>query len=226
MMRFLKSPLLLRLFLAGAFLAATLPALPSFADSIQAFSFTSSVYRNDDPGTGELGYTFTVGSNPVVVDSLGYINDLYNGTHTVAIFDVATQQMVPGALVTVTTSGGSSIDTHFTYASLSTPMTLAANTEYQIVSQFFAGEYYFTNAVGFTSAPGVTFGDAVFGNYGDPPSTPVFATGSYPPNDPGDFGPNFTFLTDTTPVPEPSSIYLVVSGFCGLAATSLRRLRR
>ncbi|GGA59895.1 hypothetical protein GCM10011507_09300 [Edaphobacter acidisoli] len=210
------------LFLAAAFLAVALPAVPSFADGIQAFSFTSAVFRDDDPGTAELGYTFTVGNNPIVVDSLGYINDVYQGTHTIAIFDVATQQMVPGALATVTTPYGSAIDTYFTYTALSTPVTLAANTEYQIVSQFFAGEYYFTDAEGFTSAPGVTFGIASYGNYGDPPSIPVFATGSYAGNDPGDFGPNFTF----TPVPEPSSICLVVSGICGLAATGLRRLKR
>lgn len=222
MKRSLGSRLLPRLLLAGAVLAATLPAVPSFADSIQAFSYTSSVFRNDDPGTAELGYTFTVGNDPIVVDSLGYINDIYQGTHTIAIFDVATQQMVPGALATVTTPYGSAIDTHFTYTALSTPVTLAANTEYQIVSQFFAGEYYFTNAEGFSAAPGVTFGTAVFGNYGAPPSIPVYATGSYAGNDPGDFGPNFTF----TPVPEPSSIYLVFSGICGLAATGLRRLRR
>lgn len=215
-----------RLLLVSAFLAVMLPAVPSFADSIQAFSFTASRFRNDDPGTAELGYTFIVGSNPIVVDSLGYINDMYNGTHTVAIFDMATQQMVPGTLVTVTTSGGSAVATDFTYSPLSTPVTLAANTEYQIVSQFFSGEYYFTNATGFTSAPGVSFGNAVYGDYGDPPSTPVFATETYSPNDPGDFGPNFTFSTNTTPVPEPSSIYLVISGICGLATTGLRRLRR
>lgn len=211
-----------RLLMAGAVLAATLPAVPSFADSIQAFHFTSATFRNDDPGTAELGYTFTVGNNPITVDSLGYINDVFQGTHTIAIFDVATQQMVPGALATVTTPYGSAIDTFFTYSALSTPVTLAANTEYQIVSQFFAGEYYFTNAQGFTSAPGVTYGNSVYGNYGAPPSTPVYATGMYVGNNPGDFGPNFTFST----VPEPSSIYLVVSGICGLAATGLRRLRR
>lgn len=211
-----------RLRLAATSLFISLATVSAHANGIPAFTFTSANYATIDPNTAELGYDFTTGSNPIFVGALGYINDGFNGTHVVEIFNVATHQAVTGAIATVTTVGGGATSTTFTYTDLASSVTLAANTQYQLISQFFRNEYYFTNAQGFTSQSGLTLNIAVFDDYGNPPAVPTFATGSYAPTVPGDFGPNFTILSPE-PVPELSSIYLVASGLFGLGATRLRR---
>jgi hypothetical protein len=214
-----------RLCIAATCLLVAIATVPAHADGIPAFSFSWADFRIDDHDTAELGYTFTTGNAPITVAALGYINDGYNATHTITIFNVATQQAVTGASATVTTIGGNDDSNTFTYTNLASLITLEANTEYQIVSQFFTNEYYYTQGQAFTSHPGLTFGHAVYGDYGAPPAFPDFATGSYPPNNPGDFGPNFT-IVNATPVPELSSLYLVASGLFGLGATHLRRRKR
>jgi hypothetical protein len=213
-----------RLYIATAGLFLFLATPSAHADGIPAFSFTSATFATIDPDTAELGYAFTTGSEPILVGSLGYINDGFNGTHVVEIFNMATHQAVPGAIATVTTIGGGSTSNTFTYTDLASPVTLAANTQYQIVSQFFRNEYYFYDATGFTSYPGITLDIAVFDDYGNPPASPEFATGTYAPTVPGDFGPNFTVVDPTSaPVPELSSIYLVASGLITFGVTRLRR---
>jgi hypothetical protein len=213
-----------RLFIATAGLFLFLAAPAVHADGIPAFSFTSATFATNDPDTAELGYAFTTGSESVLVGSLGYVNDGFNGTHVVEIFNMATHQAVLGAIATVTTIGGGSASNTFTYTDLASPVTLAANTQYQIVSQFFRNEYYFYNATGFTSYPGITLDIAVFDDYGNPPALPEFATGTYAPTVPGDFGPNFTVVDPTSAaVPELSPIYLVASGLITFGVTRLRR---
>jgi hypothetical protein len=208
----------------SACLVLALAGASAHADSVAAFGFTSATFATIDPDTAELGYDFTTGSSPISVSALGYVNDGFNGTHVVEIFNVATQQAVAGALATVTTVGGGPTSTTFTYTDLDSPVTLAANTQYQIVSQFFRDEFYFYNATGFTSQDGITLDIAVFDDYGNPPASPTFATGSFAPTVPGDFGPNFQIVDDSTsPVPELSSIYLVASG---LASFGIARFRR
>ncbi len=208
---------------SSTFLLAALAGTPAHADSVPAFSFASASFATIDPNTAELGYDFTTGSNPILVSALGYVNDGFNGTHTVEIFNVATQQAVPGAFATVTTIGGGPTSDTFTYTDLASPVTLAANTQYQIVSQFFRNEFYFYHATGFASQDGITLDIAVFDDYGNPPATPEFATGSYAPVVPGDFGPNFLIVSSASEVPELSSIYLVASG---LVSFGIRRFRR
>jgi hypothetical protein len=227
MMRTLGSLLIGRLFIATGGLFVFLATTSAHADGIPAFSFTSATFATTDPDTAELGYAFTTGSDPIFVGSLGYINDGFNGTHVVEIFNMATHQAVPGAIATVTTVGGGPTSNTFTYTDLASPVTLAANTQYQIISQFFPNEYYFYHATGFTSYPGITLDITVFDDYGNPPALPTFATGTYGPTVPGDFGPNFTIVDPAaTSVPELSSIYLVASGLITFGVTRLRlRLR-
>jgi hypothetical protein len=224
--RILGSLSLSRLCVSSACFLLASAVVPAHADSIAAFSFASATFATIDPDTAELGYDFTTGSDPVLVSALGYVNDGFNGTHTVEIFNVATHQAVAGAFATVTTAGGGPTSNTFTYTDLASPVTLAADTQYQIVSQFFRHEYYFYNATGFTSQAGITLDIAVFDDYGNPPALPVFATGSFAPTVPGDFGPNFKIVTPasiTSPVPEMSSIYLLASGLAGIGITRFRR---
>ena len=224
--RILGSLSLSRLCVSSACFLLALAVVPAHADSVAAFSFTSATFATIDPDTAELGYDFTTGSDPILVSALGYVNDGFNGTHTVEIFNVATQQAVPGAFATVTTVGGGPTSNTFTYTDLASPVTLAANTQYQIVSQFFHNEYYFYSATGFTSQAGITLDITVFDDYGNPPATPTFATGTYAPTVPGDFGPNFQIMSSappTSPVPELSSIYLVASGLVSFGVTRFRR---
>lgn len=72
----------------------------------QAFSFSSATFQTFDNASAELGYDFTTGANAIEVAALGYINDGFNGTHTISIFDVANETLVPGATAVVTTVGG------------------------------------------------------------------------------------------------------------------------
>jgi hypothetical protein len=226
--RILGSLSLSRLCVSSACFLVALAVAPAHADSVAAFSFTSATFATIDPDTAELGYDFTTAGDPILVSALGYVNDGFNGTHTVEIFNVATHQAVPGAFATITTVGGGPTSNTFTYTGLASPVTLAANTQYQIVSQFFRNEYYFYNATGFTSQAGITLDIAVFDDYGNPPALPAFATGSYAPTVPGDFGPNFKIVTPasiTSPVPELSSIYLFASGLASIGITRFRRRR-
>jgi hypothetical protein len=218
--RLLGSLSLSRLCAASACLLAALAGGAAHADSVPAFSFTSATFATMDHSTAELGYDFTTGNSSVLVSSLGYINDGYNGTHVVEIFDVATQQAVAGALATVTTVGGGPTSNTFTYTDLASPVALAANRQYQIISQFFPNEYYFYSATGLTSPAGFTLDVPVFDDYGNPPANPTFATGTYSPTIPGYFGPNFETVN---PVPELSSIYLVASGLASFGISKFRR---
>lgn len=212
-----------RLYVPAACLLIALTGVRAHADSVPAFAFASASFATNDPDTAELGYDFTTGSDPILVSALGYVNDGFNGTHVVEIFNVATQQAVPGAIATVTTVGGGPTSNTFTYTDLASPVTLAANTQYQIISQFFRDEFYFYKATGFTSQAGITLDITVFDDYGNPPAIPTFATGTFAPTVPGDFGPNFQIVDPVSEVPELSSIYLVASGLVSFGITRFRR---
>ena len=181
------------------------------ANPIAAFSFSSATFATYDPNTAQLGYDFSTGATPVQVSALGYINDGSNTTHTIQLFDVATQKAVPGSLATVTTSGGGPTSTSFSYVELATPVQLAPHTEYQIVSQFFDNEHYFVQAKNLVAGAGLIFDNAVYSNYNSVPAVPVFADGVASVNNPGDFGPNMLVSA-----PEPSSLAVLGAGLVTL----------
>jgi hypothetical protein len=209
-----------RLLVSAAGLVA-LSAAGARANSVAAFSFSSANFATYDPSTAELGYEFTTGAAPTTVTALGYINDGFNGTHTISIFGVSNKAAVAGASGTVTTVGGGSTSTTFTYADLATPVVLAPDTEYQIVSQFFQREYYFIKAQGLVSADGLTIDNAVYDYYTNPPLTPAFARGVTTVNDPGDFGPNF--LVAATPLPAAFPLFATGLGALGVFAWGRKR---
>ncbi|HEY3378553.1 MAG TPA: glycosyl hydrolase family 28-related protein, partial [Armatimonadota bacterium] len=84
--------------------------------------------------TGCFGYEFTVGSQPLIVRALGRSVATSGGmanSHVVNIWQVSNQTCVASATVTSTSPG----DVYgYKFATLGTPVTLAANTTYRIVS--------------------------------------------------------------------------------------------
>jgi uncharacterized protein YfiM (DUF2279 family) len=108
-----------------------------------------STLRNDF--TGWLGTEITVGASPLSVTHLGrWVVPGNSGTHTVKLVDAATGTDVASA--SVATAGAAT--GQFQYTSLSTPVALAENTSYYLLSQEIAGGdlwYDFSNAAAGTA---------------------------------------------------------------------------
>jgi len=84
--------------------------------------------------TGFLGMHFTVGPEPLLVSSLGRIMVAGNtGSHLLKLIRVSDATDVPGGSVTVSMTGG--IPGQYIYQPLPSPVILAANTRYYLVSQ-------------------------------------------------------------------------------------------
>jgi hypothetical protein len=92
---------------------------------------------------GFAGMKITVGANPVTVTALGRLEVSGNtGTHTVKLVNAVGGTDVTGGSVSVTMSGETAGD--FTYATLSSPVVLAAGSSYYLVSQeTFGGDQYY-----------------------------------------------------------------------------------
>ncbi len=79
------------------------------------------------------GMQFTVGSSPLTVSALGRLfADGNSGTHTVKLINATSGNDLPGGSVSVNMLGGTS--GQFVYAPLASPIVLAANTSYYLVS--------------------------------------------------------------------------------------------
>jgi hypothetical protein len=102
--------------------------------------------RNDFKGW--VGMRFSVGASPVSATHLGRIFVGGNsGTHTVKLVRAADGVDVPGGSVSLNMVGGS--PGQFKYVPLASPVFLAANTAYYVVSQEFLGgdQWYDMNTV-------------------------------------------------------------------------------
>src|SRR5204862_264306 len=98
--------------------------------------------RNDY--TGFVGMEISVGSSPLTVSALGRIFVTGNsGTHIVKLVNAATGADVIGGSVSVGMSGGTA--GQFKYATLSSPVVLAAGTSYHILSRETAGGDFWSN---------------------------------------------------------------------------------
>ena len=108
--------------------------------------------------TGYVGMNITVGAAPITVTALGRIVAGSNGgSHIVKIVQASTGADVPGASASVNV--GSGTPGTFAYATLSSPVTLSANTAYYVVTQeTFGGDswYDFDSSVQTTSAATAT----------------------------------------------------------------------
>jgi fibronectin type 3 domain-containing protein/sarcosine oxidase gamma subunit len=120
------------------------------ADSAQASATTNAPPTNTPFITGQtlgtlrndvsnwVGCRFAVGTSAITVKELGrWVVAGNSGTHAIKLVNQATGVDVAGGSVTVNTAGAPT--GAFVYATLSSPVTLSANTTYYLVSQETAG---------------------------------------------------------------------------------------
>ena len=125
---------ILALFAAILLAVVFVPAYAS-ADLYFATNVGGQEYRWDPPA-GSVGSVFQVGLNPFTVYKLGVFDWGGNGlidSHPVAIFNAD-----KSLLVSATVSAGTSatLDQGFRWVSLSSPVTLSANTQYAIAAYY------------------------------------------------------------------------------------------
>ena len=100
-----------------------------------------------------MGFKFTVGGSPITVSSLGrWVLSGNTASHVMTVVQASSSTVV--ATGTVNTSGAPTGT--FTYASLSTPVILSANTAYYVLSQEATGgdEFYQDNTALTTTSAG------------------------------------------------------------------------
>jgi hypothetical protein len=132
-------------------------------------------WRNDF--SGWVGMKFTVGNRSLTVTALGRIFASRNsGTHTVKLVIAGDGTDVTDGSVTISMVGGT-LD-EFTYSPLTTPVTLAANTSYYLVSfEDLDGDGWYDNNTRVTTAivgtcDGHVYGDVTWNEeYPDPGKT-------------------------------------------------------
>jgi Concanavalin A-like lectin/glucanases superfamily/Bacterial Ig domain/Chitobiase/beta-hexosaminidase C-terminal domain/Bacterial Ig-like domain (group 2) len=126
-------------------------------------SKTLGAIRNDY--TGFVGMNITVGASPITVTALGRIVLAGNtGSHVVKIVQASNGADVTGGSVTVNTAAGE--PGSFAYASLSSPITLNANTSYYVVTQETQGgdQWYDYNNTIVQTTNVATVGTAIYGS--------------------------------------------------------------
>ena len=214
----------------GVFALTSLAAsIPAAAAPVTAVSFDSSTLKQDiPPYQFSLGFSFTTGLSSLSVTSIGYLNDGATGSqaiHQLQIYQItngtAASPIAGTALfanpVSVTTVGNVPAYNTFSYTDLTSPLTLLANTSYEIVGNSNANGYGI-NAVN-SVFTGITYGTSV---YKSNTTTPDFNPNTYGYNDIGNFGPNFKFAA----VPEASSAIALglMLAFGGLAIVARKRI--
>jgi hypothetical protein len=116
--------------------------------------------------TGSFGMEFTVGATPLNVTALGRIYIAGNlGTHVVKLVGVIDGADVPGGTVSISLPSGT--PGQIAYALLASPVTLAANTSYYLISSEMSGgdQFYDLGSVTTTNAASVDSG-IVSGGFG------------------------------------------------------------
>jgi hypothetical protein len=148
---------------------------PACTEVAWVTSFTPGTLRNDIGGW--RGNRFRVGASPIEVVQLGRVFINGNGRdHELRIVRVSDKAVVASAVWTA--AGG--VHNQIKYVSLAAAVTLAANTEYYLVSQENAGGdyfYSFNTQVNTTAAASVV--SAIYSTDGVTWSTPGGSTGNY-----------------------------------------------
>jgi RHS repeat-associated protein len=142
---------------------------------------TNGFLRND--ASAWVGFQFTVGAVPMTVSSLGrWVVSGNSGNHTVQLF-TATGTAISSGSVTVSTAGQPA--GQFAYAPLASPVTLAANTTYVLMSQeTLSDDQWYDYGDTLVTLGGTASGAAaVWADINPPPINPAFGGGgmSYGP---------------------------------------------
>ncbi len=200
------------LLLTGALLVSLLAA-SRVAHAAPAFEFDDPQFIiNGD--SWNFGINFRADQN-LQVDALGYFWDTEFSTaaHNVALFSADGIK-----LADTTVDAGDALNGHFRYSPISA-VTLSAGSSYRVVGAS-AGDYFFFDAVNFSSHPGISYlGNVYSGLSGTTALFDPIPDGS---NDTlnGYWGPTLS----VSPVPEPSTYALLLAGL-GLMGV-MRQVRR
>lgn len=177
------------LFRFAALLLAPAVAFAQTTGSSFTTGLTLGTARNNH--TGFVGMRFTVGATPLQVLSLGRIVVAGNAaTHTVKLVRVDGTDVAGGA-TSVNTVGGT--PEKFVYGALSSPVTLAANTSYYLVSSETGGgdQWHDANTV-VATASAATINNAIYRSGSGAWTTTSAGGNSYGPV-------NFRYTTQTAP---------------------------
>lgn len=133
-------------------------------DTTFVTSQTPGPLRNDF--TGFVGMRIDVSTSPISVTEIGrFICSGNSGTHTVKFVKASDGVDITGGSVSIATAGATAGE--FAYAKLSTPVTLAANTSYYLVTQETAsGDQWFDVATTVTTTSAGVVKSAAWG-YGN-----------------------------------------------------------
>ena len=203
---------------AIAFLSSSVPQ----AQAVVAFDNIPYVASIDSIYYYAAGFKFK--TNEVIkITQLGYYSDLNDCT--VGFFDSTGSSIISMAVNTNNTSA--SID-GYRYASLTTPITLAANSIFTFAGLGKGMRYEVNGPLNFN--PAITFMNSVTNAtesstlaFNCPPAWPDYGYG----NTYYGLSANFQFDRQQTeqpaPVPEPSSLIMLLSGFAGIGGFSITR---
>jgi RHS repeat-associated protein len=124
----------------------------------------STTVRSDY--SGWVGMRILTGDSPVWVTRLGrWVLSGNSGSHTVKLVTASTGVDVSGGSVSVNTSGAST--NRFLYTDLASPIQLAANTAYYLVSlETNGGDRWYQNDTMLSPEPGLTVTHAAHGSGG------------------------------------------------------------
>jgi hypothetical protein len=199
-----------------------LPVAAQADDVTPAWEFTSAGAESNNGSGYSMGEVFTVGSQNITVDYLGYFYDSsasMSESHPVALYDASGDQLASSTI----TSGSTASSSNFLYNSI-TPITLLAGQTYVIDGASGLQDPYTWDTNGFTTNADITLlGDNYSGNGGSSADD----TGVTPANDviDGYWGADFGYEEVPPPVPEPSSFVLLGSGLAALAGVIKRKLK-
>jgi hypothetical protein len=125
------------------------------------YNLDTQALRNDFGGY--VGMNLRVGSTALSVTAIGRVCVAGNNqSHIVKFVNPATNQDVPGGSVTVNMAGCTA--SQFVYATLAVPLTLAANTQYYLVSQETLGGDRWFDQSRLSTKPEATVLTSVFSN--------------------------------------------------------------
>jgi hypothetical protein len=167
---------------------------PTGTAFIRSAPAASAALRNDY--TGFIGGQFTVGGTALQVTQLGrWMAAGNSGTHIVKLIQFINGMDVPGGSVSLNLAGKT--PGKYAYAPLTSPVTLAANAIYYLVTQESAGgdQWYDYSVV--AADPAATLNAPAFQQSNGAYTTLGVASAAYGP-------PNFLFSTATVGTPPPT----------------------